>query len=160
MADSRTVQWIETVLTEGSLTDIMLTTRFNMSGEIESPNTKFSANLNGATISADPKWPSIENINAKVNFSNDYLKIVGNEASVEDIDLSYLSITTRDFNQPDSALSLNARFNSESLIIEDFIKKSSVSEKTKSYLEEFELKGKLWGNVNMEIGRASCRERV
>ena len=151
LADSRAVQWIETVLTEGSLTDIMLTTRFNMSGEIESPNTKFSANLNGATISADPKWPSIENINAKVNFSNDYLKIVGNQASVEDIDLSYLSITTRDFSQPDSTLSLNARFNSESLIIEDFIKKSSVSEKIKGYLEEFELKGKLWGNVNMVV---------
>ena len=151
LADSRAVQWIESVLTEGSLTDIMLTTRFNMSGEIESPNTKFSANLNGATITADPKWPSIENINAKVNFSNDYLKIVGNQASVEDIDLSYLSITTRDFNQPDSTLSLNARFNSESLIIEDFIKKSSVSEKIKAYLEEFELKGKLWGNVNMVV---------
>ncbi len=151
LADSRAVQWIETVLTEGSLTDIMLTTRFNMSGEIESPNTKFSANLNGATITADPKWPSIENINAKVNFSNDYLKIVGNQASVEGIDLSYLSITTRDFNQPDSTLSLNARFNSESLIIEDFIKKSSVSEKIKAYLEEFELKGKLWGNVNMVV---------
>ena len=151
LADSRAVQWIETVLTEGSLTDIMLTTRFNMSGEIESPNTKFSANLNGATITADPKWPSIEKINAKVNFSNDYLKIVGNQASVEGIDLSYLSITTRDFNQPDSTLSLNARFNSESLIIEDFIKKSSVSEKIKAYLEEFELKGKLWGNVNMVV---------
>ena len=151
LADSRAVQWIETVLTEGSLTDIMLTTRFNMSGEIESPNTKFSANLNGATITADPKWPSIEKINAKVNFSNDYLKIVGNQASVEGIDLSYLSITTRDFNQPDSTLSLNARFNSESLIIEDFIKKSSVSEKITAYLEEFELKGKLWGNVNMVV---------
>ena len=151
LADSRAVQWIETVLTEGLLTDIMLTTRFNMSGEIESPNTKFSANLNGATITADPKWPSIEKINAKVNFSNDYLKIVGNQASVEGIDLSYLSITTRDFNQPDSTLSLNARFNSESLIIEDFIKKSSVSEKIKAYLEEFELKGKLWGNVNMVV---------
>ena len=151
LADSRAVQWIESVLTEGSLTDIMLTTRFNMSGEIESPNTKFSANLNGATITADPKWPSIENINAKVNFSNDYLKIVGNQASVEGIDLSYLSITTRDFNQPDSTLSLNARFNSESLIIKDFIKKSSVSEKIKAYLEEFELNGKLWGNVNMVV---------
>ncbi len=151
LADSKAVQWIETVLTEGSLTDIMLTTRFNMSGEIESPNTKFSANLNGATITADPKWPSIEKINAKVNFSNDYLKIVGNQASVEDIDLSYLSITTRDFNQPDSTLSLNARFNSESLTIKDFIKKSSVSKKIKSYLEEFELKGKLWGNINMVV---------
>ena len=48
-------------------------------------------------------------------------------------------------------MSLNARFNSESLIIEDFIKKSSVSEKIKAYLEEFELKGKLWGNVNMVV---------
>jgi len=151
LADSRGVQWIEKVLTDGQLTDIMLTTRFNMSGEIESPNTKFSANLSDASISANPKWPSIENINAKVNFSNDYLKIVGNQASVEDIDLSYLSITTRDFNQPDATLSLNARFNSESMAIEEFIKQSSVSEKIKSYLEEFELVGNLWGNVNMVV---------
>ena len=151
LVDSKAVEWIEAVLTKGLMTDIMLTTRFNMSGEIESPNTKFSANLNDATINADPKWPSIENINAKVNFSNDYLKIVGNQASVEHIDLSYLSITSRDFNQPDSTLSLNARFNSESMKIEAFIKKSSVSEKIKSYLDEFELKGKLWGNINMIV---------
>ena len=31
LADSRAFHWIETVITEGSLSDIMLTTRFNMS---------------------------------------------------------------------------------------------------------------------------------
>ena len=131
--------------------DIMLTTRFNMSGEIESPDTKFSANLEGAAISANPQWPAINDIYAKVNFSNDYLKIVGNQASVDDIDLSYISITSRDFNQPDASLSLNARFNSQSLEVEHFIKKSSVPEKIKSYLDEFELDGKLWGNVNLLV---------
>ena len=149
LADSKGARWIETVLTDGLLTDIMLTTRFNMSGEIEAPNTKFSANLSDATISASEKWPSIKNINAKVNFSNDYLNIVGNQASVEDIDLSYLNITTRDFNEPDATLSVNARFNSQSEEVETFIKQSSVSEKIKSYLDEFDLKGRLWGNVNM-----------
>ncbi|MGB0753565.1 MAG: AsmA-like C-terminal region-containing protein [Candidatus Pseudothioglobus sp.] len=149
LADSKGARWIETVLTDGLLTDIMLTTRFNMSGEIEAPNTKFSANLSDATISASEKWPSIKNINAKVNFSNDYLNIVGNQASVEDIELSYLSITTRDFNEPDATLSVNARFNSQSEEVETFIKQSSVSEKIKSYLDEFDLKGRLWGNVNM-----------
>ena len=132
LADSKGARWIETVLTDGLLTDIMLTTRFNMSGEIEAPNTKFSANLSDATISASEKWPSIKNINAKVNFSNDYLNIVGNQASIEDIELSYLSITTRDFNEPDATLSVNARFNSQSEEVETFIKQSSVSKKIKS----------------------------
>ena len=149
LADSKGARWIETVLTDGLLTDIMLTTRFNMSGEIEAPNTKFSATLSDATISASEKWPSIKNINAKVNFSNDYLNIVGNQASIEDIELSYLSITTRDFNEPDATLSVNARFNSQSEKVETFIRQSSVSEKIKSYLDEFDLKGRLWGNVNM-----------
>ncbi len=149
LADSKGARWIETVLTDGLLTDIMLTTRFNMSGEIEAPNTRFSANLSDATISASEKWPSINNINAKVNFSNDYLNIVGNQANVEDIELSYLSITTRDFNEPEATLSVNARFNSQSEEVEKFIKESSVSEKIKSYLDEFDLKGRLWGNVNM-----------
>jgi len=110
LSSSEGARWIDEVLKDGFLTDIMLTTRFNMSGEIEAPNTKFSANLSKATINANPNWPSIEDINAKVTFSNDYLKIVGNQARVEGIDLSYLSITTRDFNQPDAKLSLNARF--------------------------------------------------
>ena len=151
LSSSKGAQWIDEVLTEGLMKDIMLTTRFNMSGEIESPNTKFSANLEGAAISASPQWPAINDIYAKVNFSNDYLKIVGNQASVDDIDLSYISITSRDFNQSDASLSLNARFNSQSLEVEDFIKKSSVPEKIKSYLDEFELDGKLWGNVNLEV---------
>ena len=149
LSSSEGARWIDEVLKDGFLTDIMLTTRFNMSGEIEAPNTKFSANLSKATINANPNWPSIEDINAKVTFSNDYLKIVGNQARVEGIDLSYLSITTRDFNQPDAKLSLNARFDSNSQKVEQFIKETSVSDKIKAYLDEFELSGKLWGNINL-----------
>ena len=149
LSSSEGARWIDEVLKGGLLTDIMLTTRFNMSGEIEAPNTKFSANLSKATINANPNWPSIEDINAKVTFSNDYLKIVGNQARVEGIDLSYLSITTRDFNQPDAKLSLNARFDSNSQKVEQFIRETSVSDKIKAYLNEFELIGKLWGNINL-----------
>ena len=149
LSSSEGARWIDEVLKDGFLTDIMLTTRFNMSGEIEAPNTKFSANLSKATINANPNWPSIEDINAKVTFSNDYLKIVGNQARVEGIDLSYLSITTRDFNQPDAKLSLNARFDSNSQKVEQFIRETSVSDKIKAYLNEFELIGKLWGNINL-----------
>ena len=149
LSSSEGARWIDEVLKDGFLTDIMLTTRFNMSGEIEAPNTKFSANLSKATINANPNWPSIEDINAKVTFSNDYLKIVGNQARVEGIDLSYLSITTRDFNQPDAKLSLNARFDSNSQKVEQFIRETSVSDKIKAYLNEFELSGKLWGNINL-----------
>lgn len=149
LSSSEGARWIDEVLKDGFLTDIMLTTRFNMSGEIEAPNTKFSANLSKATINANPNWPSIEDINAKVTFSNDYLKIVGNQARVEGIDLSYLSITTRDFNQPDAKLSLNARFDSNSQKVEQFIRETSVSDKIKAYLDEFELSGKLWGNINL-----------
>ena len=149
LSSSEGARWIDEVLKDGFLTDIMLTTRFNMSGEIEAPNTKFSANLSKATINANPNWPSIEDINAKVTFSNDYLKIVGNQARVEGIDLSYLSITTRDFNQPDAKLSLNARFDSNSQKVEQFIRETSVSDKIKAYLNEFKLIGKLWGNINL-----------
>ena len=149
LSSSEGARWIDEVLKDGFLTDIMLTTRFNMSGEIEAPNTKFSANLSKATINANPNWPSIEDINAKVTFSNDYLKIVGNQARVEGIDLSYLSITTRDFNQPDAKLSLNARFDSNSQKVEQFIRETSVSDKIKAYLDEFEMSGKLWGNINL-----------
>ena len=149
LSSSEGARWIDEVLKDGFLTDIMLTTRFSMSGEIEAPNTKFSANLSKATINANPNWPSIEDINAKVTFSNDYLKIVGNQARVEGIDLSYLSITTRDFNQPDAKLSLNARFDSNSQKVEQFIRETSVSDKIKAYLNEFELIGKLWGNINL-----------
>ncbi len=151
LSASEGARWIDEVLKDGFLTDIMLTTRFNMSGEIEAPNTKFSANLSKATINANPNWPSIEDINAKVTFSNDYLKIVGNQARVEDIDLSYLSITTRDFNQPNAKLSLNARFDSNSKKVEQFIRETSVSDKIKAYLDEFELSGKLWGNINLVV---------
>ncbi len=151
LLDSEGARWIDEVLIDGFLTEIMLTTRFNMSGEIEAPNTKFSANLIKATINANPDWPSIRDINAKVTFSNDYLKIVGNQASVEDIDLSYLSITTRDFNKPDAKLSLNARFNSNSQKVDQFIRETSVSDKIKAYLDEFEMSGKLWGNINLVV---------
>ena len=47
LANTEGARWINDVLTEGVLTDIKLTTRFNMSGDLESPNTKFSANLDG-----------------------------------------------------------------------------------------------------------------
>ena len=151
LANTEGARWINDVLTEGVLTDIKLTTRFNMSGDLESPNTKFSANLLGAQLNVSSDWPSIEELDAKVTFSNDYLKIVGNKASIEGIDLSYLSITTRDFNQPNAVLSLNGRFSSQSKKIAKFITQSQVPLKIKSYFDEFELNGKLWGNVNLIV---------
>ena len=151
LANTEGARWINDVLTEGVLTDIKLTTRFNMSGDLESPNTKFSANLLGAQLNVSSDWPSIEELDAKVTFSNDYLKIVGNKASIEGIDLSYLSITTRDFNQPNAVLSLNGRFSSQSKKIAKFITQSQVPVKIKSYFDEFELNGKLWGNVNLIV---------
>ncbi|MDB9975281.1 DUF3971 domain-containing protein [Candidatus Thioglobus sp.] len=151
LANTEGARWINDVLTEGVLTDIKLTTRFNMSGDLESPNTKFSANLVGAKINVNSDWPSIDELDAKVTFSNDYLKIVGNKASIEGIDLSYLSITTKNFNQSNAALSLNGRFSSQSKKIAKFITKSSVPLKIKSYFDEFELNGKLWGNINLVI---------
>ncbi|MDC1220647.1 DUF3971 domain-containing protein [Candidatus Thioglobus sp.] len=151
LANTEGARWINDVLTEGILTNIKLTTRFNMSGELESPNTKFSANLEEAKISLNSDWPAINELDAKVTFSNDYLKIVGNKASIDGIDLSYLSITTRDFSQPNAALSLNGRFTSESKKIAKFITQSPVSVKIKSYFDEFELNGKLWGNVNLVV---------
>ena len=151
LANTEGARWINDVLTEGILTDIMLTTRFNMSGDLETPNTKFSANLDGAKINLSADWPSIEELDAKVTFSNDYLKIVGNKASIDGIDLSYLSITTRDFNEPNAALSLNGRFSSQSKKIAKFITQSPVPLKIKNYFNEFELNGKLWGNVNLVV---------
>ncbi len=151
LANTEAAQWIDKFLTKGVLTDIMLTTRFNMSGNLESPNTKFSANLEGAKISVNSDWPSIEEFDAKVNFSNNYLKIVGNKATIDGIDLSYLNITTKDFNKPDANLSVNGRFNSDSQKISKFITDALVPLKIKSYLEEFELNGDLWGNVNLVI---------
>jgi hypothetical protein len=151
LANTDGARWINDVLTEGVLTDIMLTTRFNMSGDLELPNTKFSANLEGAKINVSSKWPVIGELDAKVTFSNDYLKIVGNKASIEGVDLSYLSITTRDFNQPDASLSINGRFSSQSKKIAKFITQSSVPLKIKSYFDEFELNGKLWGNVDLVV---------
>jgi len=151
LANTEGARWINNVVTEGILTDIMLTTRFNMSGKFESPNTKFSANLDGAKINVNSDWPSIEELDAKVTFSNDYLKIVGNKASVDGVDLSYLSITMRDFNQPNAELSINGRFNSQSKKISKFIKQSPVPLKIKDYLNEFELNGRLWGNVNLVV---------
>jgi len=151
LANTEGARWINDVLMEGMLTDIKLTTRFNMSGDLESPNTKFSANLDGATINISANWPSIEELDAKVTFSNDYLKIVGNKANIDGIDLSYLSITTKDFNQPDASLSINGRFSSKSKKVAKFIMQSSVPLKIKSYFDEFELNGKLWGNVNLVV---------
>ena len=151
LANTEGARWINDVLTEGILTNIMLTTRFNMSGDLESPNTKFSANLDGAKITVSSDWPSIEDLDAKVTFSNDYLKIVGNKATIDGIDLSYLSITTRDFNQPDAMLSINGRFSSKSKKITKFITQSSVPLKIKSYFDEFDLNGRLWGNVNIVV---------
>ena len=151
LANTEGVRWINNVLTEGILTDIMLTTRFNMSDDLESPNTKFSANLNGAKINISSDWPPIEELDAKVTFSNDYLKLVGNKASIDGIDLSYLNITTRDFNEPNAALSLNGRFSSQSKKIAKFITQSPVPLKIKNYFDEFELNGKLWGNVNLVL---------
>ena len=151
LANTAAALWLDQVIDKGFLTDISLTTRFNMSGDLDRPNTKFSANLSNANLNLDSKWPSINNLNAKVNFSNDYLRLTSNKAQIDGIDLSYLSITSKDFNMEGSELSVNTRFNSQSKKVSEFIKQSNVPSRFKNYLNEFELEGRLWGNLNLVV---------
>ena len=151
LANTAAALWLDQVIDKGFLTDISLTTRFNMSGDLDRPNTKFSANLSNANLNLDSKWPSISDLNAKVNFSNDYLRLTSNKAQIDGIDLSYLSITSKDFNMEGSELSVNTRFNSQSKKVSEFIKQSNVPSRFKNYLNEFELEGRLWGNLNLEV---------
>ena len=125
LANTAAALWLDQVIDKGFLTDISLTTRFNMSGDLDRPNTKFSANLSNANLNLDSKWPSISDLNAKVNFSNDYLRLTSNKAQIDGIDLSYLSITSKDFNMEGSELSVNTRFNSQSKKVSEFIGKQS-----------------------------------
>ena len=151
LANTAAALWLDQVIDKGFLTDISLTTRFNMSGDLDRPNTKFSANLSNANLNLDSKWPSISDLNAKVNFSNDYLRLTSNKAQIDGIDLSYLSITSKDFNMAGSELSINTRFNSQSKKVSEFIKQSNVPSRFKNYLNEFELEGRLWGNLNLVV---------
>ena len=151
LANTAAALWLDQVIDKGFLTDISLTTRFNMSGDLDRPNTKFSANLSNANLNLDSKWPSISDLNAKVNFSNDYLRLTSNKAQIDGIDLSYLSITSKDFNMEGSELSVNTRFNSQSKKVSEFIKQSNVPFRIKNYLNEFELEGRLWGNLNLVV---------
>jgi len=149
LAKTQSTIWLDQVITEGMLTDIMLTTRFNISGELEAPNTKFSANLKDAKLNVNSSWAPITDLNAKVTFSNDYVNITGKNAKLENIDLNYFNISTRNFNQAEAQLVLDGRFNSDSEIISQFIKQSPVPVRVKDYLNEFELSGDIWGNVSI-----------
>jgi len=149
LANTQSTIWLDKVITEGMLTDIMLTTRFNISGELETPNTKFSANLKDAKLNVNSGWTPITDLNAKVTFSNDYVNITGKNAKLDVINLSYFNISTRNFNKPEAQLVLNGRFNSDSETISQFIKQSPVPVRVKDYLNEFELSGDIWGNVTI-----------
>jgi len=149
LANTQSTIWLDKVIAEGMLTDIMLTTRFNISGEPETPNTKFSANLQDAKLNVNPDWIPITGLNAKVAFSNDYVNITGRNAKLGDIDLNYFSISTRNFNKPEAKFLLNGRFNSDSETVSQFIRQSPVPVRIKDYLNEFELSGDIWGNVSI-----------
>lgn len=149
LANTQSTEWLDKVIAEGVLSDIMLTTRFNISGDLETPNTKFSANLQDAKLNVNSGWAPITDLNAKVTFSNDYVNITGKNAKLEGIDLSYLNISIRNFNKPEAKLVLDGRFNSNSETISQFIKQSPVPVRVKDYLNEFELSGDIWGNVTI-----------
>ena len=149
LANTQSTEWLDKVIVEGVLSDIMLTTRFNISGDLETPNTKFSANLQDAKLNVNSGWAPITDLNAKVTFSNDYVNITGKNAKLEGIDLSYLNISIRNFNKPEAKLVLDGRFNSNSETISQFIKQSPVPVRVKDYLNEFELSGDVWGNVTI-----------
>jgi len=149
LANTQSTNWLDKVITEGIMTDIMLTTRFNISGEPETPNTKFSANLKDANLNLYSGWVPITGLNAKVTFSNNSVNITARNAKLGDIDLNYLYLSTRNIDKPESKLVLNGRFDSDSETVSQFIQQSPVPVRVKDYLNEFELTGDIWGNVTV-----------
>ena len=150
LANTQSAVWLSQSLNSGLVKNAMFTTRFKLSGEQSMPITKFSAELVDAQLTMDPKWPPITKLNAKVSFTNNYVQITGKNAKVGDIDVSYLNISARNFDQDDAKISAYGRINSTSEQVAAFIKNSPASEATKYFIDQFELTGDIWGDVFIE----------
>jgi len=150
LANTQSAVWLSQSLNSGLIKNAMLTTRFNLSAEQAAPITKFSADLEGAQLTMDPKWPPITKLNARVSFTNNYVQITGKDAKVGDIDIGYLNISAHNFGQDDAKIIAHGRINSTSEQVAAFINKSPASEVTKYFIDQFELSGDIWGDVIIE----------
>ena len=150
LANTQSAVWLSQSLNSGVVKNAMFTTRFNLSDEQSVPITKFSADLVDAQLTMDSKWPPITGLNARVSFTNNYVQITGKDAKVGDIDISYLNISAHNFGQDDAKIIAYGRIYSTSEQVAAFIKKSPASEATKSFIDQFELTGNIWGDVIIE----------
>lgn len=150
LASTQSAVWLSQSLNSGMVKNAMFTTRYNLSDEQAAPIAKFSADLVGAQLTMDPKWPPITGLNARVIFTNNYVQITGKNAKAGDIDINYLNISAHNLDQDDAKIIAQGRVNSTSEQVAAFIKESPASEVTKYFINQFELSGDIWGDVIIE----------
>ena len=147
LADTKSAIWLNNALGSGVLKDVLFTTRFTLSGDDALPVTKLSANLENVKLTMNSKWAPITGLNARVTFTNDHVKITGKDAKLDTLDLSYINIDASNLGSPDAQLVIHGRVKSSSEEIVDFMRRSPVSDRIKSFLDQFKLKGDIGGNV-------------
>ncbi|MDP6727781.1 MAG: AsmA-like C-terminal region-containing protein [Gammaproteobacteria bacterium] len=149
LAKTKSASWLDRALVEGTLSDIMLATRFSIGGQSEEPITKFSANLENAKFSVDPAWEAITELDAKITLTNDYVQLVGENAKIDALNVDYINLSAENFDKPNAKIKGSAHITSTSEEITNFLEKSPISDKLKNFISRFELSGALRANVDI-----------
>ena len=149
LAKTKSASWLDRALVEGTLSDIMLATRFTIGGQSEDPITKFSANLENAKFSVDPAWETITELDAKITLTNDYVQLVGENAKIDALNVDYINLSAENFDKPNAKIKGSAHITSTSEEITNFLEKSPISDKLKNFISRFELSGALRANVDI-----------
>jgi uncharacterized protein YhdP len=151
LANTQSAIWLSRSLNSGIIKNAMFTMRFNLSDEHDKPLTKFNADLIDAQLTIDSAWSPITELNVKVSFTNNYVQIIGKDAKIDDIHISYLDILVNNFSQDNAKIIATGHIRSTSEQVAVFIKKSPVSEATKYFFDQFELTGGMRGDFMIEI---------
>ena len=149
LAKTKSASWLDSALVEGTLSDIMLATRFTIGGQSEEPITKFSANLENAKFSVDPAWETITELDAKITLTNDYVQLVGENAKIDALNIDYINLSAENFDKPNAKIKGSVHITSTSEEITNFLEKSPISDKLKNFISRFELSGALRANVDI-----------
>lgn len=159
LADTKSAIWLNSALGSGVLKDVLFTTRFTLAGDDAPPKTKLSANLENVELTIDSKWAPITGLNARVTFTNDHVKITGKDAKLDTLGLSYINIDANNLGGADAQLIIHGRVQSKSEEVVDFMRQSPISDRLKSFLNQFEMSGDVGGNVVIVVPFSEKSER-
>lgn len=147
---SATYQWIKQAFQSGTIDNININIKKNLSKELPA-KIKLNAHLTNTELLFNSDWHNLKQLDADIYIDDDQITVMVNHTTLNEMFLQDIKVQILDMSKDELEVSVVGQINTYSGVLTRFLKEAPLDSNVSNVLKYFSLSGKVIADVELTI---------